>query len=256
LELAVEADVFGNVVHGVLEQMYKSFESKTIDTVKLREKLKNIDNYLSNEFASHYKGGDLSTGKNLLIAEVARKYIERFVKRDIDSLNTSGRLLISVEEKLLAEVKEGISFKLTGKIDRIDQSPEDGSIRLIDYKTGSVEQRDLKLTDWEQLTTDPKYSKVFQLLFYCFLYRNSNELSAEVMPGIFSLRKHTRGFQQLILPDKIDISEAMPIFKEQLKELVEKITDPDIPIVQTTEEENCNWCDYKTICNRQGKSSF
>ena len=195
-------------------------------------------------------------GKNLLIAEVAKKYIERFVKNDIQSLRKDGRLLVSVEEKLAVKINDDLQYNLLGKIDRIDKSLSDGSIRLIDYKTGSVEQRDLKLASWDQLTDEPKFSKVFQLLFYSYLYIKNHPEAEGIIPGIFSLRKHTRGLQKLILPENADLKTAIEIFESQVHDLVSELCDQNVPITQTVNEENCNWCDYKTICNRQGKSMF
>ncbi len=251
LQEEVEANVFGNVIHGTLEMLYQGFKDH-IDTAVLRERLKKVDSLLEQQFSAHYRGGDLKSGKNLLIARVARKYIERFVELDIDDLDKKPRSILVLEDMLHTKVETSVECKLKGKIDRIDRSPGDEEIRLIDYKTGSVEPRDLALKSWDELTTDPKHAKVFQLLFYAYLFKRNFPEKENLVPGIFSLRKLSRGLQHLKLPDDSDLSAGIEEFEKQLKVLINELFDKDVPITQTPDHDRCTWCDYKNICNRSG----
>ena len=64
---------------------------------------------------------------------------------------------------------------LTGKVDRIDEY--NGVTRIIDYKTGKVEQNKVEIVNWEDITTDySKYSKSFQLLMYAYMMNKGKTL--------------------------------------------------------------------------------
>ena len=255
-EKSIQSDEFGSVVHALLEKLYKPFVEKNIDTRLLDKSLKNIEELIGNQFKENYKGADLTSGKNYLTVEVIRKYIRQFVNRDIAELKKEARRLIAVEKRLSYSIRvNGCQINLKGFVDRIDTRTGTGHDRLIDYKTGGVDARDLKLSDWEDLITDPKYQKVFQLLFYTYLFEAAgNAKNPEV--GIFSLRKVSNGFLTPTLPDKASWEESQDTFERLLHELIGKLIDPELPFKQTEEEKNCNWCDFKNICNRHETNSF
>ncbi len=75
------------------------------------------------------------------------------------------------------------SIKLKGFIDRIDKVGD--HVRVLDYKTGNVEEKDLKITQWEGLFTDGKNHSISGY-FYAFLYYK--EHGAFPMSGISSFR--------------------------------------------------------------------
>ncbi len=79
---------------------------------------------------------------------------------------------------------------LKGKLDRIDEV--DGSVRIIDYKTGRVERKHVEILSWENLIHDYKYSKAFQLLCYAHMYskKHPNQL---IVAGIISLKNLKEG---------------------------------------------------------------
>jgi len=59
-------------------------------------------------------------------------------------------------------------IKIGGSVDRIEE--RNGSIRIIDYKTGKVEKANLTLNSWTGLTKDIKNDKIIQILAYAFMY--------------------------------------------------------------------------------------
>jgi CRISPR/Cas system-associated exonuclease Cas4 (RecB family) len=256
LDKSIESDVFGSVVHGVLEDLYKDFVGTTIDADKLSQKLDDLDLLLQKHFKDEYEGGDLSSGKNFLTLKVARKYIQQFVKRDIIDLKKQARQLMAVEKEIQTTLElNGKTVLLRGFIDRIDTIDDHSPARLIDYKTGAVESKDLKLTDWDEMIIDPKHQKVFQLLFYTYLFEASG-IEKNPEAGIFSLRKVSGGFIMPTLPDKASWEESKDTFESLLKELIGVLINPDLPFKQTEDEKNCNWCDFKNICNRHETNNF
>ena len=110
-----------------------------------------------------------------------------------------GTLLKSLLLKLKNKVPliiDGIDFpiNLTGKVDRVDSY--NGVTRIIDYKSGRVEQNKVEIVNWEDITTDyDKYSKSFQILMYA-LYdvHKQKEIKLPVEAGIISFKKLGSGF--------------------------------------------------------------
>jgi ATP-dependent helicase/DNAse subunit B len=145
---------------------------------------------------------------------------------------------------------ESKNIRLTGIFDRIDAVGN--NICIIDYKTGKVNKSDLKLKAWEDLLSDSGLDKCFQLLFYTYIYRISNLPKSEsVTAGILSLRNLKDGILFLELPEDSRISnDSMLKFEAVLIQLFNDILDPEKSFEQTDNEDDCKYCPFKSICNR------
>lgn len=250
IEQSVEANTFGTVAHAVLEEIYKPMESTKIDVDVLKKCLKDTRQLISNQFKKHYNNSDLSTGKNLLIFEVVHNYINSFIKWDINYLKHSPAILESTEVKLTANVnKDSISINFKGVVDRVDRRENSEIVRIIDYKTGKVERQDLVVKDIEEITSNPKYAKAFQVLFYAWLYYKEHPKS-KIETGIISLRSISNGFIPLKISGFDNISDYLDNFTHSVISLVKNISDEGTPFIQTDDAKRCTWCDYKSICNR------
>jgi len=248
IEASVESNTFGSIVHDTLEEIYKPFEGKLIDTKVLSESLGRLDPILSKYFLKHYKTTNVKHGKNLLIWEVSKKYVENFVNFEIAELKNKQRKIINLEQKINLEINTGANEALLkGIIDRTDSDAHDRYIRIIDYKTGKTEAKDLKPKDINLLATDIKYSKAFQVLFYKYLYLNSLKMNSDEMEtGIISLRNLSAGF----LGFQLETDNLMEEFESLLFSIIDEIFDLGYGFEQTNNTDACSYCDYKNICNR------
>ena len=251
IDESIEANVFGTVVHAVLQEIYSGMQGKTIDTAYLKERMKDIDDLVIKWFKEKYSGGDITSGKNLLILKVASKYVHEFIKKEITEIDRQQRQLIATEKNLSYQISmDGTDVLLTGTVDRTDKITGSETVRIVDYKTGSVIQKDLTLKDWEDLITKPDMAKAFQLLFYAYLFSKTHHDARDIDAGIYSLRKISQGFIRLKLPDNINMSEGLEVFEEEMSALISNILDPGKPFFQTEDTKQCEWCDFKNICNR------
>ncbi len=251
-EVSAQSNTFGSVVHGVLQLLYQPFKGKLIDTGKLKKSLQeHLDAFLLQEFRKYYGRDDLKYGRDLLIYNVARKYVERFVMNEVELLAKEPRELIATEKAMHALLDvDGFPVKMKGFIDRIDKSPDNGEIRIIDYKTGRVEQKDLKLKTWDVVIEKVQFSKALQVLTYAWLYDKEAKTGQVVVPGIISLKTTRGSFMPVLYPEEAtggDIPEAIEIL---LKKLLTQIFDVNTPFSQTDEDKNCEYCDFKNLCNR------
>jgi ATP-dependent exoDNAse (exonuclease V) beta subunit len=140
-------------------------------------------------------------------------------------------------------------LKFKGIIDRIDQFNND--IRIIDYKTGSVQSSQLFFKEWESIFNDAKTDKSFQLAFYAWLYNKKTSSNETIYPGIYSLKKLSEGFIKIKTPDGTNLNKAhYTKFEELLINLITDIFDQNSYFEQTKDDKLCSYCNYKTLCNR------
>ena len=260
IEETIESRTMGTAIHQVFQQVYEPFTGKYVDPGILLGKIAETEKYMFDAFREHYKEGDLDHGKNHLIFKVSLFLVNQFIKQEAEDLKAPDKppaslKIISLESlftsilSCMAGGKE-IQVRIKGKIDRIDLW--DDTLRVIDYKTGSVQSAELKLKSWDKLTSDPKMAKAFQLLLYAYLYyKNHENPGLKIQTGNISMRKISEGFKMVKLPEDKEIdNESMITFEDLLKALLEKILDPEIPFVQTEDAENCTYCPFTSICTR------
>ncbi len=237
-EETIAANTLGTVIHKTLETLYLPHKGKILKKEALMSMKGKTKSEVHKWFSEAYKNGDLSSGKNLLIYNVAQQFVSNFLDQELRLIENGDELkILELEYDLEAEITvDGLDFpiKLIGQADRIDEV--NGIIRIIDYKTGKVEQKDLIVSDWPLITSDYKYSKSFQVLLYALLYGKMNALefdSQSVESGIISFKNLKAGFQKV---NRRSISaKDIYNFSLELKQLIAEIYNAKIPF---TENEN------------------
>jgi hypothetical protein len=118
-------------------------------------------------------------------------------------------------------------------------------MRVIDYKTGKVDDKNLKISSVEDLfDADKDKEKQLQLLLYKYLIEK-NEIAAgyNLKPGIISFKSLSKGFMPL--DSNVDDAD----FESHLKNLFENIFDTSTNFEQT-DIKHCKFCNFQQICNR------
>lgn len=251
VENSVRSDTFGNVVHGVLKALYEPFTGQKINLGALRESLSNLDNLLKYNFETCYGSYDMNYGKNLLVYEVARAYIERFVKNDLSYLKKNERQLVGVEKEMLGTFPSSVgTVNIKGIIDRVDRIPGENGLRIIDYKTGSVNGPELKIKDWDLMISDVKHAKAFQVLSYAWLYRTNHPDSEWITGSLVSMKSASGKPEEVSFSGENHIDQMLPDFENQLNVLLTSLFDVNKPFAQTEDGDRCRYCDFKDMCNR------
>ncbi|MFT4848011.1 MAG: ATP-dependent helicase/nuclease subunit B, partial [Sediminicola sp.] len=124
-----------------------------------------------------------------------------------------------------------------GKVDRVDEY--NGQVRIIDYKTGKVEQTDLAINNWDLITTDYRFSKAMQVLMYVLMINQQNKVE-QVEAGIISFKNLQNGFLQFSSKTEESKSkkrsyvtqETLASFLIELKRLILEICNPEIPFTE------------------------
>ncbi|MFK7811460.1 MAG: PD-(D/E)XK nuclease family protein [Maribacter sp.] len=241
VEETIAANTFGTIVHDTLEDLYTPFLGEYLSSESLTLAKKIIQKLVKKHFTKSYMDGDITRGRNLIAYNVILRYLENYIDSEITEAKNHQIKILGIEEKLniKLEIPE-IDFPvvLKGKLDRIDQ--KDGMLRIIDYKTGKVESKNVEIVNWEEITTEYDYSKAFQLLCYALMYNDKNPIE-NIESGIISFKNLTSGLLKFATKDKkgswakkdqIITQEIISNFQEQLKRLILEICNPEIPFLE------------------------
>ena len=239
VEENVAYNTLGTIIHNTLEDLYIPYVGAQLKVKDVRQMSLKADKIVLDHFNAEYKEGDISKGKNLIVFEVAKHYISQFLKQELSEIKKGNQIeIIAIEaESNISVPFEALGFPvvLKGKVDRIDCY--NGKIRIIDYKTGKVEQKHVQVNDWKDLTTDyEKYSKSFQLLMYTYMMYKENKINLPVEAGIISFKNLNAGLIKFTDKTKgkshnitLDVLNA---FETELKHLILEIFDANINFVE------------------------
>lgn len=257
---SMDAPTFGTGIHEALHELYKPYVNKPLTPQILDAIAAGAEQALHRNFLKSFNNNDIDFGKNFLMLKVAESFLRRFIRMEKELVEATSRenqhlIITALEQSLGSEppvaipvtVQDSKPFpvRIRGKADRIDRFGSE--IRLIDFKTGSLKKKDLKISGWEELLNNPDKSKALQLAVYGYLYANQLN-TAFPQSGIISFRHLNDGFMPLELPG--ESSEWAVATGEILRELLTMIFDPDLPFVQTPHVKNCEYCPFSGICNK------
>ncbi len=237
MEETVASNTFGTIIHDSLENLYKPFIDKYISIDDIKNLKRNINTEIVNQFDKHYSLKAISTGKNYLSFEIAKQFVLNFLNFEISELKKNKKIkIIALEENLELNIAlKGLPYpvKIKGKADRIDLT--DGVLRIIDYKTGNVTSQQLKIKEWDLLTTDESYSKSFQVLTYAYLYTQQSDQyfdfeTTKIESGIISFKNLKTGFMKV--NDTFISQNTMDLYLQKLKDLIYEIFNTEIPFIE------------------------
>lgn len=249
----------GNAIHEVLEDLYRPFLGQPLTTEHIDQMLNEYKKLLLAKYQADYSEEELSFGTNLLTVHISDKFIHRFFeseKKAINELKEKGQTLVveKLESHLFTTIKlEGIEeeIKLKGTVDRIDRVA--GLTRIIDYKTGKVDAKQLAIKDWSLLITEVGTDKAFQLFLYAWLYEsNYPDANRKMTAANYSFRDSKGELLKVSTPEKHTelTSDILKKFEEQLLQLLHQLFNKQLPFTQATDNEACKYCPYLTICRK------
>ncbi|MET2986275.1 PD-(D/E)XK nuclease family protein [Aureibaculum conchae] len=236
VEETIAANTLGTIIHKTLEALYEPYINEILTEDTLLQMKSKVSSEVRKWFKEVYNSGNISKGKNLLVYNVAQQFVTNFLNQELRLIKDGNVLkILALEKKLTLKIKvESLNFpvQLVGEADRIDEL--NGTTRIIDYKTGKVEQKELNIKDWSLITKDyKKHNKSFQVLFYALLFSESLGLNIDKQPlesGIVSFKNLKVGFLKI---NKATVTqEDIDFFKTELKQLLVEIFDPTIPILE------------------------
>ena len=137
---------------------------------------------------------------------------------------------------------------ISGVADRIDLWND--YIRVIDYKSGKVELKDLRVNepqpDWANVP-----DKWFQVLVYTWLFHHNSQSNEPHIAGIQPLGHFQFDFLSAQWENSHFLTPAhLESFEAMLQELLSHLLNPDIPFLPNNESKMCDYCPFAETCNR------
>lgn len=235
VEENIALNTLGTIIHGALEALYKPFLNVFLTVDHMEAMLQQANAEVEKQFREVYKEGEIKKGKNLLAFEVAKRNVFNFLNEEKQLIESGDELkVLALEtslERILEDDRLPYPVKIAGNVDRIEQ--RNGTIRIIDYKTGKVEQRNVQLKDWNGLTSDIKNEKIIQLLCYAFMYEEQNS-AMPMEAGIISFKNMKAGFLPFGIKEDKNVdslinTEVLEAFKTEIIGLINEILNVAIP---------------------------
>ncbi len=253
-----DASTMGTAIHDALD---KAYPLGLLNEQFIKDNTSFILKDIEGNFISLLSEQGMKEGKNYLSLKIAQKLTADFLALEMRLLNKAAtddkRVNIIGKEVELTHfiTVDGIDFNLTGKADRVDL--EGDTLRIIDYKTGKVDNKEVAFSEYNEIIDDAGKAKAFQLLMYAYLYlkMHPNYIGLDIIAGNFSFKNLKPGLLKVSKKinskqlEVINITQAvLDDFESQLEIVLKKINNDSF--VKTTELKHCEWCDYKMICKR------
>ena len=247
LEDDLDASQFGTAVHNVLQTVYEPYVGRSVDVAGLRQALSDLPTYLQREFDVLFRYGRATEGRNHFLRTVAESQLRALLQKEIALLEQGHTLEMVALEAPLGPCRLVDGIYLKGKADRIDRL--DGRLRIIDYKTGSLQEREVAYISEAEVP-----GKWFQLMCYALLYTaQQNEAAAEwpLQVAIYPLRYLRSDVRPASWDGQTDMTpQLIDQFRAMLTDLCLELMNPDIPFRATDRKEHCRYCDVRTFCPR------
>ena len=224
-----EAKHIGTFVHELLEDTFKSFiNKKPVLDAEFKKYFLNISRRRFEEIFGRRQRSD-----TFLIKSVLETRLERFLEVESTRCQKEVSSIIALEKKFDHVLGlENKSVKLTYRMDRVDQL-SDGSILVLDYKTGGQELIPKNFDDLihgrlsRELIRDQLLS--FQMPLYLY-YLQGVYPDVPVNAALYHLR--TNKIERFIKGNHVeDCKQAVAAGIRALDFILNEIFDPKVPFV-------------------------
>lgn len=266
----IDSSRFGTIYHEVMQKIYEPFAPRSgaerpsaaicrsaakgaepLITKDLIDHLRNDKPHLEQLTfeAFHNVGIDDIEGENRILFNLVLHYVDRTL--EVDAGMTPFTFLGAESQRnARLQLADGRTVRLYGAIDRLDTNLP-GIIRVVDYKTGSVEKKD-DCSNVDRIfdRTLPRRPYIaFQLYFYALLMTRQPDARPDQRyePCVYALRDL---FKAAPASHPIE-PKNLAHFAERVQALIEEVFNPAIPFAgDCTDEHICEYCNFKRLCNR------
>jgi CRISPR/Cas system-associated exonuclease Cas4 (RecB family) len=196
-------------------------------------------------------------GRDLVVRSVIVRYVIETLRRDLELLHKTGAdsfRIIGLEKKVAADI---CGCRFFGVMDRID-SIVPGSVRLVDYKSGSDSQDILAVDDDTAETVESRifdgeyqYKRSHKAALQFHIYDRMLKEAGIAEDGqlLNSLYSTSEMFKSApaLFPVNDRFSKMMD---ERLERTLGELKDKNVPFERTNDADACTYCDFKMICGR------
>ena len=270
------SNITGSIIHKTFESLFQPYlpndgQRQIIDKELFINKIKpNAEKELQKAIEEELPGGLSDIGYNYMNKLALHKWLHAYLDYTEKCLEKDGLIMLELESNLSSSITiNGLQCNFAGYVDRIDKYGD--TYRVIDYKSGKVDDDSVKLPYRLESETDIDYlkripEKALQLLLYKYFYlkKNPDISPQDITAAIHSLRRSKEMQCELVKasPKKSDSAEVPFLLDETftddmeklLTALIEEMLDTEIPFSQCEEGGKvCGYCEFCDICRREKK---
>ena len=259
-ELELDNRVFGNIFHHAADTIYHQLP-RTVTSQMLQQLLKDkiqIERAVDEAFRQELPNVPTS-GLYIINREVIIRYLRQLLEID---QRLAPFTILGLECDVVRPLTiSGQRLRIGGRIDRLDQT-QDGTIRVVDYKTGS---RQLKpLPDVESIFDPSQVHNHSDYYLQTFVYADivsrqqqadgptgsapSGMSTQKVVPALLFIQHASSDHYDPILkfgrePIR-DIAEYSLRFNELLEQKTNEMFDSNVPFTPTSDLNTCRTCPF------------
>ena len=228
IEETIASSTMGNIVHDSLEIIYKGYVGKRLKIEDLEKMNKLVSTTVKDVIKNYMREENNNKGKNVIIIETVKKYVERVIEIDRKVVENENDLrIIAVEKEFETKIEDGSKkYKIRGKIDRIDKV--NGELRVIDYKSGKkISRRDVTIKGNDEIT---KEKGIYNLQLLIYMLGTEKEFKGKrIKSGIINLKNISDGVLEGIFNGKTSLgSNELNNYKVLIIDLITRILDKNL----------------------------
>ena len=228
IEETIASSTIGNIVHDSLEIIYKGYVGKRLKIEDLEKMNKLVSTTVKDVIKNYVREENNNKGKNVIIIETVKKYVERVIEIDRKVVENENDLrIIAVEKEFETKIKDGSKkYKIRGKIDRVDRV--NGELRVIDYKSGKkISRRDVTIKENDEIT---KEKGIYNLQLLIYMLGTEKEFKGKkIKSGIINLKNISDGVLEGIFNGETSLgSNELNNYKVLIIDLITRILDKNL----------------------------
>jgi len=253
---SLDQGMFGNVYHHTMQGLYDEI-GPVIDRAALKALAANkprIKEEVRKQIIKETNNIEV-VGRDLIMEDVLCYYVRRTIERDREMLEAENMPSFKILGHEFKRFFKLHGFRFKGYIDRLD-SFGPGQLRVVDYKTGKVVDKDVNISDDNALDVveevfepDDRMYNWPKIALQMYLY---DEMLDQAMPGN-RLINSVYDVKKIALAPVLNVPRSKVFCEEmraRLGDVLEEMVDPEIPFHLTPYTERCEYCDFKKICGR------
>ncbi len=266
LEETLDAGMLGSVLHTVMHALYSSNPSEPdekrlkplaeVGKTRLQALIKDTDGLgaqVRMRILQKLGNAPEVTGRNLVYEDIICRYARRILESDLSLLEKKGLpsfKILGLEE--FRETQIG-GFRFIGYIDRLDCF-DPGTVRIVDYKTGKVEDNEMEITDDNAESVlaalfgnSNKDRPGIALQFYIYdRFMEGKTGGRTILNSIYQTQR--------LFTEEVHTVPVSKVFVEgvesRLTGKLDELRNPEAAWKRTGDDKTCSYCKFKIICGR------
>ncbi|MGM9714093.1 MAG: PD-(D/E)XK nuclease family protein [Prevotella sp.] len=267
----IDNRTFGNIFHAAAEKIYKHISDNrdTVSAPAIKAAMADpsligrcVDEAFRTELFHIGEGEQTMSPRYSGLQIINRRVIIRLLHNLLcHDLKQAPITILGTERKVTHTFTfrlngQDMNVKMGGYIDRLDMAG--GRVRVIDYKTGNRQQKELKTTadifDSSKIESHTDY--YLQTLLYAAIVSADDSLNPKrlpVTPQLFFVQKMaSEGFSPSLVIGGEEIDDVRLVaaeYLEGIEGLLADIMNPELPFSPTNRVQTCLTCPLSQICH-------